>query len=285
MIWRFILFSMLLVGAVKGPRLQAQSYTFQVINYCNGLALFPYAMNNAGVIVGEAQTSTSAYSSGFTYYNGKCQTNSFGGRGTSYLGITNTNGIFALYTQTQDVLISGGKTIPAPSYPGVPFSFTSFQNASGVIGGNYYPLLSSAYGTGFLYQNEKFTSLPASASKGQATLYGLNDNNIAVGTFYGYNLSGFILQSGNITYLEFPGATYTYFQGINNNNLIVGSYYMRKTGAVGIFTYSLNTEVWTDLSFPYPYDDATPVGITDSGMIAGLNTASGGLLIATPAGN
>jgi hypothetical protein len=42
---------------------------------------------------------------------------------------------------------------------------------------------------------------------------------------------------------------------------------------------------WTNLDFPYPYDNMTPVGISNTGVIALQYSASGGMVIATPPSN
>jgi hypothetical protein len=149
----------------------AQSYNFQVVE-CGAFTTRPAAINNAGVIVGEAQAINSTVARGFIYAQGTCSTISLGGRGTSFLGISNANEVFGIYTQTRDYLLARGGFAQLPSYPGVFSSYTSFKNAAGVIGGNYYTNSQSSYGIGFFYANGKFASLPGSDLK-QATLYGL----------------------------------------------------------------------------------------------------------------
>ena len=98
----------------------------------------------------------------------------------------------------------------------------------------------------------------------------------------GLNLFGFVYVAGKMQLFQYPGATYTTFNGINGEDLIVGTYYVEESGKNNTFSYNADTGVWTDLNFPFPYDDATPVGITNSGAIAAQYTPSGGLLIATP---
>ncbi len=272
----------------SGLPLAAQNYTFQVVDYCGALTAFPSAINNSGVIVGAASAINSAKNSGFIYAQGKCFSTSFGGQGTDFVGITNSNEILGILSQTSSYLLGNGTLKSLPSFPSAVASSIYFKNAAGVLGGNYLATERDVYGRGFLYVNGAFKPLPQGLGDGTGsayTLYGLNDNNIAVGTFYGEHSLGFVLRDGVITYPEYPGATYTYFYGINNNNLIVGSYDKNSDGTFNVFTYDLNTNVWTDLNFPYPYDVAKPVGINDSGVIAAMYTPSGGLLIATPSGN
>jgi probable HAF family extracellular repeat protein len=50
--------------------LKAQNYTFQVVDFCDGYTIFPNAINDAGAIVGAAQTATSVDSLAFVYQNG-----------------------------------------------------------------------------------------------------------------------------------------------------------------------------------------------------------------------
>jgi hypothetical protein len=71
---------------------------------------------------------------------------------------------------------------------------------------------------------------------------------------------------------------------INDNNVIVGIYFSN-AGPSGLLLYNIATGVWTDLNFPYPYDNMTPIGISNSGVIALEASPSGGLVIATPTGN
>jgi len=92
---------------------------------------------------------------------------------------------------------------------------------------------------------------------------------------------GFTYYDNQLREFQYPAATYTTFNGVNNKGVVVGTYYIRKTGAFGIFTYDTGTGIWTDLPFG-EYASAIPVGITDSGVIAAKIGVDSGLVIATP---
>jgi hypothetical protein len=261
--------------------LKAQSYSFFVVDFCDGYAAFPSAMNNQGTIVGSAFNGGMAYSLAFVYQDGACRTISLGTTGTSFLGITDNDEILGLYGNLQNYLYKDGTFRGLPSYPGVENTYYCCLNTStGALAGNYVaPTLDEEIG--FLYGNGKFTPLPFGEYY-NPTIAGMNKEGVVVGTMNGFNEYGFTYIGGKMHLLRYPGAQYTSFNGINDNGLVVGTYSVEKTGKVGIFSYNLDTDVWTDLDFPYPYDAVTPVGITNSGVIAALNSPSGGLLIATP---
>jgi len=261
--------------------LMAQSYTFQVLE-CGAYTAFPTAINNQGTVVGSASTFNSVYSLGFVYANGTCQTTSLGLQGTSFLGVTDTNEIVGLYSQQVDYLNKAGKFQGLPPYPGAYGTYYGWLNTStALLAGNYLKS-GSLERYGFLYQNGKFAPLPDTDSAHIPSIGGMNKQGIVVGTMNSLNLTGFVYLNGKMSYYHFPNAKYTYFNGINDNNLIVGTYSGTPTGGGGPMTYNLDTGVWTDLKFQYPYNGITPVGITNSGVIAAQYTPSGGLVIATP---
>lgn len=69
---------------------------------------------------------------------------------------------------------------------------------------------------------------------------------------------------------------------MNDHGLVVGSYVARDNSA-NIFTYNTSTGTWTNLNFPYPYDNLISVGISNSGVIALTAADNAGLILATPA--
>jgi hypothetical protein len=88
-------------------------------------------------------------------------------------------------------------------------------------------LIKQYLGRGFLYLNGNFDPLPEGLLGGTGsafTLTGLNDNNIAVGTFYGYAYHGFVLRDGNVSFITYPNASYTAVNGVNNHDVLVGTF-------------------------------------------------------------
>ena len=96
---------------------------------------------------------------------------------------------------------------------------SAVDTATGTLAGNYWPTFGGIR-VGFFYQNGKFTSLPWSDASGSPsysyTLTALNNTGIVVGTFLRNYVQGFVYQKGKMTVLEYPGANYTYFQGVND---------------------------------------------------------------------
>jgi hypothetical protein len=265
--------------------LAAQTYTFQTILECNSLTAFPVAMNGSGVVVGSAHNIFGP-GAGMIYYNGTCQTYDE----AVFYGVSDTDWLLESplafsVGNTYFLAEPGGKPAALPTYPGAQGTdYCCMDTAAGVLAGNYYTTGGGPIGC--LYQNGTFTSLPWSDASGSPsymyTITALNNTGITVGNYEGAEQLGFVYAKGKMTLLSYPGATYTYFYGINDYGVIVGSYNVKATGVSNLFLYSLATAKWTNLDFPYPYDNMTPVGISNAGVIALQYSASGGMAIATP---
>jgi hypothetical protein len=267
------------LGSGAMSQLTAQGYKFQVAE-CGAYTVYPEAMNNEGTVVGAAQMINSADSLAFIYASGACRTVGPGKDGISFNGITDNNDIIGLHTGG-NFLLSHGMLENLPAYPGGEYTgYCCLDTATGVLAGNY-DVDNFEQQVGFLYSNGNFVSLPYS----NEPLYfpkiaGMNRKGVVVGTVD--SLNGFTYIDGKIKVFQYPGATYTTFNGISDNGIVVGTYDVRKTGKFGIFSYDLETGTWTDLNFPPQYVTVIPVGITNSGVIAALYSSSGGLVIATP---
>jgi hypothetical protein len=273
----------ILLAACSFP-LAAQNYTFEPIE-CNNFSVHAYGMNGAGVVVGTAGNG------GVIYYNGRCQTYP----SLFFYGVSDTGSLIAYPANSPNntfyLVEPGGKAAPLPNYPGLQknFSYCCMDTLTGTLAGNYTPPGAPINTlSGFFYQNGKFTSLPWSDASGspsyQYTIAALNNTGTAVGTFSRNYVQGFVYQKSKMTILAFPGATYTYFQGVNDKGVVVGNYNTKSSGVSNIFLYDIQTATWTDLNFPYPYDNMNPVGISNTGVIA-LGGPTGGLVLATPTGN
>jgi hypothetical protein len=257
--------------------LAAQSYTFESVT-CNNLSVHAYGMNGSGVVVGTAGSDGAIYSSG------KCRTHP----SLAFYGVSDTDWLIAwplvAGNKTDYLVEPGGKSVALPAYPGgLPYVYCCMDTATGTVAGNYWPTTGGLL-SGFFYQNGKFTSLPWNGGGVGGywfTITALNNTGTTVGNFESNYQQGFVYQKGKMTILEFPGATYTYFQGVNDKGVVVGNYNTKSTGVSNIFLYDIQTATWTDLKFPYPYDNMNPVGISNTGVIA-LGGPTGGLILATP---
>ncbi len=274
----------LLLFGVSSAYLAAQSYTFQTPD-CGGLELTPSAVDNAGTIVGAAFALGAEVDSGFIYTQGQCTVTSFGGRGTDFLGITNKNKIFGLFASDYEYELTAKNGFGLlPKYPGSDLSYIVFEDSSGVMAGNYYPRF-ERQSFGFFYKDGVFTALPAGPNGESLSINGLTDDGVIIGTLNAAQSLGFVIRDGQNTFLAYPGASQTYFEGINSKSIIVGTYLLKANGNVNVFTYDLDHDIWTDLAFPAPYNVIHPVGISDSGVIVAQANPEGGLVIATPPGN
>jgi hypothetical protein len=272
-----------MLGVVCCAPLAAQTYTFES-PVCNGNPISAHGVNGSGVIVGTTGDA------GAIYYNGKCQVYST----VYFYGVSDTNWLIAFPpgspNNTFYLIEPGGKTVALPNYPGLKNNFTycCMDTATGTFAGNYYPAVGALL-SGFFYQNGTFTSLPWSDASGSPsyayTIMALNNTGITVGTFGRDYIQGFVYQKGVMTLLAYPGATYTYFNGVNDNGVVVGSYVQQSTGNANIILYNNQTATWTDLNFPYPYSLMTPLGITNAGVIALTGASGAGLVLATPPAN
>jgi hypothetical protein len=260
------------LGAFCCAPLAAQSYTFEAIRDCSATP-FPVAMNSFGVVVGTAGNC------GMIYFDGKCQIYP----SVFFYGVTDTGWPIASITNGWYLFGPGGESVSLPNYPGAQSTqYCCMDTATGTLAGNYYP---GPPGTisGFFYHKGQFTSLPWSGTDGSYyRIAAMNNTGIAVGMTN--SAHGFVYAKGEITPLNYPGADQTYFYGINDCGVVVGAYNL--AGVPGIFVYNIETGRWTDLHFPYPYNNTIPVGITNTGVIAlEYSVVFGGMVLATPTGS
>jgi uncharacterized membrane protein len=104
----------------------------------------------------------------------------------------------------------------------------------------------------------------------------INNSGVIVGTkdanfFHGG--TGFIDDHGTVTTFSFPGAAYTYANGISNNGLIVGSWFDAQGLSHG---YVDNNGVFTDVELPNNVAGYFE-GINDAGQIVGEFAYDAGL--------
>jgi hypothetical protein len=289
------------------------TYTFTTINDPNGTAGTDVnGINNAGEIVGFYNDGTQYH--GFTYIGGSYTTFNAPGAtgGTLVDGINNLGWIVGAYIDSagehgfldNPALPASFETIDYPSaIPGV----ISSPNTGGteVLGINDQGEMVGAYVDsqglhGFSYDGTTFTPIndpnahdgpPGPLLEGTAA-YGINNQAQIVG-YYSSGISpgnhGFQLNGSNYIDVDDPQGTgccglnaYTVATRINNNGQIVG-YYIDATGIHGFLdrsgqygqidepmaTYQPNAAVPGVVTFP--------LGITDSGIIAGSYYGTNGL--------
>ena len=197
--------------------LQAQNYSFQVVDFCDGYAAFPNAMNNAGTIVGGAFNGGMGTSLAFVYQDGACSTIYLGPAGTSFEGITDNELVVGLRGNFQNYLYKGGAFSRLPSYHAAENTYYCCLNTStGLLAGNYL-MTGSLSRYGFLLDKGTFTPLPGAAPNSVPSITGMNKNGIVVGTMTTAVQAGFMYVGGNMQFFQYPGATYTTFNGISDS--------------------------------------------------------------------
>ena len=102
------------------------------------------------------------------------------------------------------------------------------------------------------------------------SVYGINNNGAIVGTYNPNSSSqaAYILKSGIVTTIFYPGASMTSGFGINDNQDIVGSYVPPGVGAPTFGFQSVNG-VFTSLSFPGGSIMTQAGGINRAGIVVG----------------
>jgi len=102
------------------------------------------------------------------------------------------------------------------------------------------------------------------------SVYGINNNGAIVGTYNPNAMSqaAYILKSGVVTTIFYPGASMTSGFGINDNQDIVGSYVPPGVGAP-TYGFEYVNGFFTSLSFPGGSIMTQAVGINRAGIVVG----------------
>ena len=111
---------------------------------------------------------------------------------------------------------------------------------------------------------------------GNYSVADINDSGVIVGTEdanFAQGGKGFIDNHGVVTTFAFPGAAYTYANGISNNGAIVGTWYDQQNFPHG---YIYDNGSFTDVELPNNID-AYFEGISDAGQIVGEYVYNAGL--------
>jgi hypothetical protein len=273
---------LLLLVAFSLP-LAAQNYTFQVITGCGSETIYPVMMDALGTVVGQAYVSGSDVGYGLLYQNGKCKLYP----AADFTGVSETGEIVGLVGNggTGSYIIRGGNVESLPAYPnGYYTTYCCFDVSNGTLWGNYSPLEVAAY-VGFLYAGGKFYSFPysfgGSGGTYEAQLAAVNRSGVAVGTYYTATTApGFVYANGKFSYFLYPGSLVTNFYGVNDNNQVIGYAYSNH-GENLYFLYDIATGTYTDINLE-GNQASLAIGISNTGVIAFQDSATGGLLLATP---
>jgi len=110
------------------------------------------------------------------------------------------------------------------------------------------------------------------------SVYGINNNNAIVGTYNptGGSQAAFILKSGFVTTIFYPGAAMTNGYGINDNQDIVGSYVPPGVGAP-TFGFQYVNDTFTSLSYPGGSIMTEAGSINRAGIVVGIYQDSKGI--------
>jgi len=134
---------------------------------------------------------------------------------------------------------------------------TGVNNNGDIIG--YYT--SGGVTQGFLFTNGEFQTISPCPDAGAEPM-GINDEGVIVGTC---NDGAFIYQNGNVTFLEYPKAKYTFLNAINNQGVMVGVW--EKGRSTRSFVYSNGTFSTVD-------GMRLPGGINNSNTVSGTDCNS-----------
>jgi uncharacterized membrane protein len=217
---------------------------FTFFDYPGAQSTLAYAINDDGIIVGEAWTNSGGSSFGFSYDGNTFTKIQFPGQpATAALGIDNAGDIVGW--AGNDSMIKGFElkngTFTVISPPGI-FKITQ---ANGI---NNFGEIVGIRGTGtntrgFDFKNGQYTTITI-PKQYETNAVGINDGGTIVGWYLGSlpdPYRGFVLVNGKFTSFTYPGAPKTYFYGINSLGEIVGTYVDSQGMAHGIVTSPITT--------------------------------------------
>ena len=200
--------------------------TFTYLNYPGGYDTEATGITDAGLIVGNAYTSSEG-AAGFTYQGGVFNTIQIKGYPDTYAQGINSAGVVVGgygFGSSQGFEQFGTKfknVTPPGSYGSV--SATGINKLGQIVGWTY-----GASANGFFYQRGKFQTLSVPGSQAFTEAWGINDNGIVVGTYFGCTPSctyhGFVLMRGKYFSFDVPGSLETFALGVGPSGQIVGTW-------------------------------------------------------------
>lgn len=220
------------------------------------------SINNPGQVAGFYYGG--GVEAGFIYSGGTYTTLSVtGAEATVAFGINDSGQVVGNYIpgsggRFEGFLYSGG-TYTILNVPGATSTAAYGINNVGQIVGFYFDP-ATGQDQAFLYSGGSYTTLPVEQA------FGISNTGEIVGTSGG---EGFVDNAGAYTYSNFPGGSYTSFNGINAGGQIVGS-----DCDVGNQGFVYSGGMYTILNFPPPPGENTDrtcaFGINDYGAVVGF---------------
>jgi probable HAF family extracellular repeat protein len=199
-----------------------QGTQVKTLDFPGATRTFAWGVNNAGRVVGYYDAGGAEH--GFLFHSGQfTQIDYPGATLTDANGINDAGDIVGEYTDSADVLhgfslIAG--TFTPLDFPGSTTTEAVGINNLGEIVGIYYD--TAAVEHGFRWKNNRFKTLDL-GSGGTAALK-VTDDGTVCGLYIDSAVHGFVFRSGQLTTIDFPGATDTRTRGINATRMIVGRY-------------------------------------------------------------
>jgi len=163
--------------------------------------------------------------------------------GTSIWGINASGQLALTYAPSSNQLahrwtpLGGGSYAVADlSIPGSLGTYAGGMNNNGDMVGYFQ---TPGYGA-FLWRADGSLVTFNHPADGQTTqALGINDSGVIVGAYFASHITGFVLQNGVYTDINYPGQNYTYATGINNDGTIVGWYLDGRNQAHGFIATEL----------------------------------------------
>jgi photosystem II stability/assembly factor-like uncharacterized protein len=265
----------------------AKTRTYSFTSFDCGYGTYPNAIGGitqtgqVGEIVGYYDDGVGGYH-GFSYSGGGCTLIDYpGATRTLAMGVNNAGqivGVYADQSSRYHGFLNGGAAI---DYPGAASTYASGINDDGQVTGYYEPGSGGDF-HGFLQSAGQFYSFD-NLSGGSTIARAINGITEVVGPDFTSQLTPPQWIAGSFASLSYPGAEYTYANGMNNNGQVVGSYWPA-AGGFFPFLYDSNTNAYGTISHT-GWLSVQLTGVNDAGQMVGYYEDTQGLrhgLIATP---
>jgi len=147
--------------------------------------------------------------------------------------------------------------------PGMAETIIQDINSRGVMIGTFVDVHTDEV-VGFVLEGDTWTTLPSPLQP-----LGINDKGVIVGIYYDEEgrVHGFLLETGEVTVIDFPGAENTWVTDINRRGQIVG---YQGTFIVGVHSgFILEDGVFTTINHPDGFSTELH-GINNRGQIVGV---------------
>ena len=267
-----------------GPQLSepqaGPSYQFITINIPGATYAVADGINNDGLVSGYYLDSSSV-AHGFVWQNGALRTVNYPGAAYTYLYNVNNQGVVIGYhgngttNHTVTYSVESRKWTALPDIPGYPANEGYGINDAGFAVGNAFLSSTSSYPSNapaaWIWDpttlSYSFFAVPGSAEYSTEP-NGINDKGQVAGWYADSSgfYHGFLKEYGTYTTVDFPGAPYTFPDGLNNSGVIQGQILTDSYVAEG-FT-ATSGGVFTVVNYPGLTMTAL-VGINDHGDVCG----------------